>query len=69
MLRVGALIVITGLSFALVLGSFFAVIGGALIACGGIVLAIAMESVLAEDKRDVDVTATRTKPGSGTLAA
>jgi hypothetical protein len=36
------------------LGSFFAVIGGVLIAGGGIVLAIAMESVLAKESLDTD---------------
>jgi hypothetical protein len=54
MLRVGGLIVITGLTLALVLGSYFAVIGGVLIAGGGIVLAIAMESVLAKEGLDTD---------------
>jgi hypothetical protein len=39
---------------ALVLGSFFAVIGGVLITGGGIVLAIAMESVLAKESLDTD---------------
>jgi hypothetical protein len=48
LLRVGGLLVTTGLTFALVLGSGFAAIGGVLMICGGIVLALALEPLLAE---------------------
>jgi hypothetical protein len=54
LLRVGAMFVIAGLTLALVLGGFLAVIGGVLIAGGGMALAIAMESVLAEESVDVE---------------
>jgi hypothetical protein len=49
LLRVGGLLVVTGLSMALLLGPTFAVVGGVLMTCGGIMLALAMESVLAQD--------------------
>ena len=49
MLRVGGLCVVTGLTLALLLGPTFAVVGMVLMSCGGITLALAMESVLAQD--------------------
>ena len=48
MLRVGGLLVFTGLTFALLLGSGFAVVGGVLIVFGGIVLALGEERRLTE---------------------
>ena len=52
MLRVGGLCVVTGLTMALMLGPTFAVVGGVLMTCGGIMLALAMESVLAQENLD-----------------
>ena len=49
LLRVGELCVVTGLTMALMLGPTFAVAGMVLMSCGGIMLALAMESVLAQD--------------------
>jgi hypothetical protein len=49
LLRVGGLCVVTGLTMALLLGPTFAVVGGVLMTCGGIMLALAMESVLAQE--------------------
>jgi hypothetical protein len=54
LLRVGAMFVFVGLILALMFGGFLAVIGGVLIASGGIALAIAMESVLAEESVHVE---------------
>jgi hypothetical protein len=52
LLRVGAMFVVAGLTLALVFGGFLAIIGGGLIVGGGIALAIATESVLAEESVD-----------------
>ncbi len=52
LLRVGGLCVVTGLPLALMLGPTFAVVGGVLMTCGGIMLALAMESVLAQENLD-----------------
>jgi hypothetical protein len=49
LLRVGGVFVVTGLTLALALGPMFAVVGGVLMTCGGIMLALAMESVLAQE--------------------
>ena len=49
MLRVGGVLAVTGLTLALMLGPTFAVVGMVLMSCGGITLALAMESVLAQD--------------------
>jgi hypothetical protein len=57
LLRIGALLAITGLTLALLLETLFAVIGGVLIASGGIVLAIAMESVVANESFDAERSA------------
>jgi len=46
-LRIGCLLAITGLTFALLLSSFV-VVGGVLILFGGIALALGMEPLLAE---------------------
>lgn len=54
-LRVGSLLAVTGLALALLFGSLFVVLGGMLIVLGGIVLALGMESVLAEQDREVDL--------------
>lgn len=50
LLRAGALCVVTGLTMALVLGPTFAVAGMVVMSCGGIMLALAMESVLAQEQ-------------------
>jgi hypothetical protein len=56
LLRVGGLCVVTGLTLALALGPMLAVVGGVLMVCGGIMLALAMESVLAEENLDSEVS-------------
>lgn len=56
-LRIGALLVITGLTLALVLGSLFVVLGLMVMVCGGIVLASGMESFLAEGSADGGIPA------------
>jgi hypothetical protein len=57
LLRVGGLCVVTGLTMALVLGPTFAVVGGVLMTCGGIMLALAMESVLAQEHVEREASA------------
>jgi hypothetical protein len=52
LLRVGGLCVVTGLTLALLLGPTFAVVGGVLMTFGGILLALAMESLLAQENLD-----------------
>jgi len=52
LLRVGGLCVVTGLPLALMLGPTFAVVGGVLMTFGGILLALAMESLLAQENLD-----------------
>jgi hypothetical protein len=49
LLRVGGLFVVTGLTLALAFGPMLAVVGGVLMVCGGIMLALAMESVVAQE--------------------
>jgi hypothetical protein len=56
LLRVGGLFVVTGLTLALALGPMLAVVGGVLMVCGGIMLALAMESVLAQENLDREVS-------------
>ncbi len=56
LLRVGGLCVVTGLPLALMLGPTFAVVGGVLMTCGGIMLALAMESVLAQENADAETS-------------
>jgi len=56
LLRVGGLFVVIGLTLALLLGPMVAVVGGVLMSCGGIMLALAMESVLAQENVDAEVS-------------
>ena len=56
LLRVGGVCVVTGLILALLLGPTFAVVGGVLMTCGGIMLALAMESVLAQENADAETS-------------
>ena len=56
LLRVGGLFVVIGLTLALLLGPMVAVVGGVLMSCGGIMLALAMESVLAQENLDAEVS-------------
>ena len=56
LLRVGGLFVVIGLTLAFLLGPMVAVIGGVLMTCGGIMLALAMESVLAQENVDAEVS-------------
>lgn len=51
-LRLGVLLVITGLSIALLFGSLSVVVGLMMMVCGGVVIACGMESLLAEDPAD-----------------
>jgi hypothetical protein len=60
LLRVGGLFVVTGLTLALLLGPMVAVVGGVLMTCGGIMLALAMESVLAQENLDAEVSTGQT---------
>jgi hypothetical protein len=69
LLRIGALLAITGLTLALLLGSLFAVIGGVLITSGGILLAIAMESVLAKERVDAEMLAGPIESGHDNVTA
>jgi hypothetical protein len=69
LLRVGGLCVVTGLTFALLLGPMFAVIGGVLMTCGGIMLALAMESVLAHENLDTEVSTVPTDSEHEDVAA
>jgi hypothetical protein len=62
LLRLGGLCVVTGLIMALMLEPTFAVVGGVLMTCGGIMLALAMESVLAQEH--VEREASRGSRGS-----
>jgi hypothetical protein len=54
--RVGAIFVVTGLALALLFGPMVAVVGGVLMTCGGIMLALAMESMLAQENLDAEVS-------------
>jgi hypothetical protein len=54
--RVGGIFVVTGLTLALLLGPMAAVVGAVLMTCGGIMLALAMESVLAQENLDAEVS-------------
>jgi hypothetical protein len=56
-LRIGTLLVIMGMTLALLLGSLFVVIGLMVMVCGGIVLASGMESLLAEEPTDPAIPA------------
>ena len=56
LLRVGGLFVVIGLTLALLLGPMVAVVGGVLMSCGGIMLALALESVLAQENVDAEVS-------------
>ena len=56
LLRVGGLFVVIGLTLALLLGPMVAVVGGVLMSCGGIMLALAMESMLAQENVDAEVS-------------
>ena len=56
LLRLGGLLVVIGLTLALLLGPMVAVVGGVLMTCGGIMLALAMESVLAQENVDAEVS-------------
>ena len=56
LLRVGGLLAVTGLTLALVLGARFALLGSVLVVGGGVVLALAMESVLADEDPDREVS-------------
>jgi len=53
---VGGLLVVTGLTLALMFGPTFAVVGMVLLTCGGIMLALAMESVLAQENPDPEAS-------------
>jgi hypothetical protein len=68
LLRVGGLLVISGLILALVVGSTFAAVGAVLILFGGIVLGLAMEPVLAEENLHREVATPPTDSEHGHVA-
>jgi hypothetical protein len=68
-IRIGALLVITGLTLALVLGSLFVVVGLMAMVCGGIVLASGMESLLADEPADGGIPAKPIDAGHRDIAA
>jgi hypothetical protein len=68
LLRVGGLLVISGLILALVVGSTFAAVGAVLILFGGIVLGLAMEPVLAEENLHREVATPPTDSEHGDVA-
>jgi hypothetical protein len=68
-LRVGTLLVITGLTLALLLGSLFVVVGLVVMVCGGIVLASGLESLLTEERADGDIPAEPVDVGRRDIAA
>jgi hypothetical protein len=69
LLRVGGLFVVTGLTLALLFGPMFAVVGGVLMTCGGIMLALAMASVLVQEDLDAEVSTSPTGSEHGDIAA
>jgi len=69
LLRIGGILVITGLILALVVGSTFAAVGGVLILFGGIVLGLAMEPLLAEENLNPEVATGPTDSEHGDVAA
>jgi hypothetical protein len=68
-LRVGSLLVITGLTLALVFGALFVVVGALLIAFGGIVLALGVEPALMQESMEADVAAKPVDAEDGDVAA
>ena len=69
LLRVGGLLVVTGLTFALVFGPIFVVVGGVLMTGGGIMLALAMEPLLVQEHVDAEVSTSPTDPEHRDVAA
>jgi len=67
-LRIGCLLAITGLTFALLLSSFV-VVGGVLILFGGIALALGMEPLLAEQDVERELPAETAGTENTDLAA
>jgi small neutral amino acid transporter SnatA (MarC family) len=57
LLLVGGLLVVTGLTFALVLQSGFAIVGALLMVSGGILLALAAEPLLSAPHPRADTSA------------
>jgi hypothetical protein len=68
-LRVGGLLVVTGLTIAFVFGSLFVVVGAFMSVCGGIVGAVGMESALLREDTAADVSANAVDSERGGVAA
>jgi hypothetical protein len=68
-IRVGGVLVITGLTMALVLGSLFVVLGAFMSVCGGIVAAVGMESQLLGEDADVHGPSDSVDSARGDIAA
>jgi hypothetical protein len=68
-LRVGAVLVVTGLTLAMLFGSLFVVAGGLMSVCGGILLAIGIEPALAERTVEPDTSVQPADAEHGDVAA
>jgi hypothetical protein len=68
-LRVGGLLVITGVALALGLGTVFVVLGMFLAVCGGLVAATGMETAVARDSLEADAMAAPVHPDHDDVAA
>jgi len=68
-LRIGCLLAITGLTFALLLSPPFVPVGAALIMFGGIALALGMEPLLAEQDVERELPAETAGTENTDLAA
>jgi hypothetical protein len=66
--RVGGLLVMTGLTIALLFGSLVVVVGVFVSVCGGIVAAVGMESVLLEEGAESDGAPNSVDSARGDLA-
>jgi hypothetical protein len=63
-LRIGVVLVVTGLLLALALGAVFVVIGMFLAVCGGLVTAIGMETTMARESLETDGIARQVDPST-----
>lgn len=68
-LRVGGLLVVTGLSLALVLGTVFVVLGTFLAVCGGLVAAVGMETAVARESLEAKAVAEKVDTDHEDVAA
>ena len=69
-LRIGGLLVVTGLTIALMFGSLLVVVGAFMSVCGGIVAAVGIEAtLLREGAGAADVSANSVDSEHGDVAA